>query len=108
MALCGSAFRSAAVTRVRLQEALIKVHFIKISFVLVLLVPAQFEHGVKVEELARYLEVYSAGIVGALLHFLFLGCFNDDNLKLIQRRRREGRSLNVCKPCATIRLRELL
>lgn len=97
MALCGSAFLSAAVTRVRLQEALIKVHFIKISFGLVLLVPAQFEHGVKVEELGRYLEAYSAGIVGALLHFLFLGCFNGDNLKIIQRRGREGRSLNICE-----------
>lgn len=83
MALYGSAFLSAAVTHVRLWEAMIKVNFIKIAFVLVLLVPAQFEHGIKVEESARYLEVYSARIVSALLRFLFLGCFNGDNIKII-------------------------
>lgn len=71
MALCGSAFLSAAVTRVCLWEALIKVHFVKIPFVLVLLVPAQFKCRVKVQELAGYLELYSAGIVGTLLRFLF-------------------------------------
>lgn len=53
MASCGSAFLSAAVTRVHLQEALIKVCFVKIPFVLVLLVPAQFEHGVKLEDFGQ-------------------------------------------------------
>lgn len=59
--------------------------------------PARFEHGVEVEELAGYLEAYSARVVGALLHFLFLGCFNGDHLKIIQRRGRE-RLLNICQP----------
>lgn len=90
-ALRGSAFLSAAVTRVRLREALIKVHFITISFGLVPLVPAQFEPGIKAEELARYLEAYSARITRALLHFVFAGCFNGDNLKIVQRRGGKGK-----------------
>ena len=45
--------------------------------------PPQFERDVKVGELARYLEVCSVSIVRALLSFLFLGCFSDDNLKII-------------------------
>lgn len=73
-------------TRVCLWEAVSKIHVIKISSVLVRLVPAQFKHHVRVEELARHLEVYSAGTVSAWLPFLFTGWFNGDDSKLIQRK----------------------